>query len=143
MQRTPQRQITPPKPKITPTIKQAQDNAISQQPVINPILDIAQTPKQPITETPIKPPTPTKSTNPNINTFFAPPPFADVYKGTARGLLSRSKKSREFNQPKEYSPTAFAQALNIRGKGTKAGEFTGFGIRPIKETKKKKRNLLF
>lgn len=60
-----------------------------------------------------------------------------------RGTSRRDKVRRpkvSFEQPKQFTPTAFAATFGVFGEEAKIGELSGLGLRPIKpKTKKKKK----
>jgi len=126
------------KPKVTQDTEQDTEQ-ITEQEII---LDKPQRFVDPVIPPPIpQPRTPDpfipSPTPPPIDLFGFPPLFKPSGGVGGSGFKTRSY----YKQPKQYTPTAYAAFLGIKGKKTKSGEKSGLGLRPIQNTKPKKRKM--
>lgn len=75
--------------------------------------------------------------------YFAPSlslgfPKFQISQKTSTPTFKRNNRV-SLKQPKKYTPTTYSQVFNIMGKSSKSGETSGLGIRPIIQSKSKKR----
>jgi len=119
---------SPPVTKISPIFKQSIQPVTRPDTVIKTTLKTSTVPSMQIPTTPIYtpriPPVSIRQTPP-------PPPPPILWFGGGGGNTKSPFDLKKSNQPKDYTPSAFAASFNIKGKSKKGGIKTGLGLRPI------------